>query len=274
MVKVEKLMHKFGNLDEHNEVKDIVARQLAEHLKGGYIEELLQTLKLPHQKPEVLKEIKVGKSLVGSAMKNKVKCSECKGKGTKYNKVCKNCEGAGWLDWLDKGFNFVSSLFGKKKDLVEPPYEENFDQDYYEAPKPKAPAPKADPDFLVSGPRKAQLLSILGLGPSATKADVSKAYKKLALKHHPDKGGDPSMFRQINDAKTELIGGELKQKKSSIGTKNEVWNGGALRTSGGLKKSDLMKNSKGKIISKKQFEAGKRAYENIKAYSYPKKHHS
>ena len=113
---------------------------------------------------------------------------------------------------------------------------------------------------------------VLEVATTASSEEIKKKYKLLALKYHPDKGGNPQDFRRVNDAKTELIGGEMK-KKSAVGTKNEVWNGQAQHTSGGLKKSDLMKNSRGKIISKKQFEAGQRAYENIKAYTIPKKNH-
>lgn len=48
-----------------------------------------------------------------------------------------------------------------------------------------------------------------------------------------------------------------------IGTKKEVWEGKALKTSGGLKKSDLMKNTRGKIISIKKHAAGLKVKQNI-----------
>lgn len=38
---------------------------------------------------------------------------------------------------------------------------------------------------------------VLGLDKSATTADVKKAYRKLAVRHHPDKGGDSEMFKEI-----------------------------------------------------------------------------
>ena len=31
---------------------------------------------------------------------------------------------------------------------------------------------------------------ILGINPDATTEEIKKAYKKLALQNHPDKGGD------------------------------------------------------------------------------------
>ena len=45
-----------------------------------------------------------------------------------------------------------------------------------------------------------------------------------------------------------------------VGSKKEVWAGTANHTSGKLTKSDLMKNKAGKVISKKKYAQGQRAF--------------
>merc|ERR1711988_1246142 len=45
-----------------------------------------------------------------------------------------------------------------------------------------------------------------------------------------------------------------------------VFKGGKEKTKTGLTKSDLMKNSQGRIVSKKASAAGKRRYKNIKGW--------
>merc|ERR1719447_932829 len=45
------------------------------------------------------------------------------------------------------------------------------------------------------------------------------------------------------------------------GAKSRVFRGSKAKTSGGLKKSDLMKNKDGKIVSKKASAAGKKRYQ-------------
>ena len=45
---------------------------------------------------------------------------------------------------------------------------------------------------------------------------------------------------------------------TAVGSKVQVWNNTAKRTSGGLTKGDLMKNKAGKVVSKKQHLAGVR----------------
>lgn len=40
----------------------------------------------------------------------------------------------------------------------------------------------------------------LGVGKDATQDEIKKAYRKLASKHHPDKGGDTAAFQKIEEA--------------------------------------------------------------------------
>lgn len=40
----------------------------------------------------------------------------------------------------------------------------------------------------------------LGVGKSATPEEIKAAYRKLAMKHHPDKGGDQKKFQTITEA--------------------------------------------------------------------------
>ena len=42
--------------------------------------------------------------------------------------------------------------------------------------------------------------STLGVGPQATPEEIKKAYRSLANKHHPDKGGDQAKFKDISVA--------------------------------------------------------------------------
>jgi DnaJ-class molecular chaperone len=53
---------------------------------------------------------------------------------------------------------------------------------------------------------------VLGVSPQTPEEGIKKAYHKLAMKHHPDKGGDPETFKEINDAY------EKTQKPSSAET--------------------------------------------------------
>ena len=41
---------------------------------------------------------------------------------------------------------------------------------------------------------------LLGVEKNASEAEIKKAYRKKALKEHPDKGGDPDKFKEITAA--------------------------------------------------------------------------
>ena len=44
------------------------------------------------------------------------------------------------------------------------------------------------------------LYKTLGVNRNASEAEIKKAYKKQAMKHHPDKGGDSAQFQKLNEA--------------------------------------------------------------------------
>lgn len=53
--------------------------------------------------------------------------------------------------------------------------------------------------------------SILGVNRNASKDEIKKAYKKLAMQHHPDKGGDEKKFKEITSAYEELTSDKPQQ---------------------------------------------------------------
>ena len=50
----------------------------------------------------------------------------------------------------------------------------------------------------------------LGLKEDCTQQDIKKSYRKLAVKHHPDKGGDSEKFKNICKA-YEILSDENKR---------------------------------------------------------------
>lgn len=62
--------------------------------------------------------------------------------------------------------------------------------------------------------QKRSALVFLGLPPDATDADIGKMYKKMALELHPDKGGDPEKFQELQEMKERLNDIEDEDKKN------------------------------------------------------------
>lgn len=61
------------------------------------------------------------------------------------------------------------------------------------------------------------LYKVLGLEKSATDSEIKKAFRKLALKKHPDKGGDPEEFKKIQAAYEVLSDPEKREKYDKYG---------------------------------------------------------
>ena len=65
------------------------------------------------------------------------------------------------------------------------------------------------------------LYDILGVQQNAAAEDIKKAYRKLALQHHPDKGGNPEIFKKIQQA-YDVLGDEGRRTMyDQTGMENE-----------------------------------------------------
>lgn len=58
--------------------------------------------------------------------------------------------------------------------------------------------------------------STLGISENATMDDIKKAYRKMAVTHHPDKGGNENKFKEINEA-YDILGDPKKKEMYDMG---------------------------------------------------------
>ena len=59
---------------------------------------------------------------------------------------------------------------------------------------------------------------LLHVKKNATSSEIKKSYRKLAMKHHPDKGGDPEKFKEITEA-FEVLSDSNKRELYNSGGK-------------------------------------------------------
>lgn len=61
-------------------------------------------------------------------------------------------------------------------------------------------------------PQDTKLYDLLGVSPSANETEIKKAYRKMALKYHPDKpNGDSEKFKEISEA-FDILSDEKKRQ--------------------------------------------------------------
>ncbi|MCL1929818.1 DnaJ domain-containing protein [Candidatus Saccharibacteria bacterium] len=64
---------------------------------------------------------------------------------------------------------------------------------------------------------KRDYYEVLGLAKSASVDEIKKAYRKAAVKHHPDKGGDETKFKEVSEAYEVLKDPAKKQRYDQFG---------------------------------------------------------
>lgn len=74
---------------------------------------------------------------------------------------------------------------------------------------------------------------LLGVDKDATFDQIKKAYRKLAIKMHPDKGGDPEKFKEITQA-YEVLSDRDKRELYDQGGPEAVQQGAAMGGRGGM----------------------------------------
>jgi molecular chaperone DnaJ len=59
---------------------------------------------------------------------------------------------------------------------------------------------------------KRDYYEVLGVSKNASPDEIKKAFRRLAVQHHPDRGGDEAKFRELNEA-YEILKDESKRKR-------------------------------------------------------------
>jgi molecular chaperone DnaJ len=64
---------------------------------------------------------------------------------------------------------------------------------------------------------KRDYYEVLGVGKSASADEIKKAFRRAAVEHHPDRGGDETKFKEINEAYEVLKDPSKRQRYDQFG---------------------------------------------------------
>jgi DnaJ-class molecular chaperone len=73
---------------------------------------------------------------------------------------------------------------------------------------------------------------ILGVDKNSSQDDIKKAYRKKAIEHHPDKGGDEARFREAAEAYETLSDDQKRREYDMFGQRPNGGNSGGFRGHG------------------------------------------
>lgn len=71
--------------------------------------------------------------------------------------------------------------------------------------------------------------AILNVASDSTSSQIKAAYRKLAKKHHPDKGGDPALFHRIQEA-YDILSNSLSRREYDRKRRQQPFEGERYRT--------------------------------------------
>lgn len=63
---------------------------------------------------------------------------------------------------------------------------------------------------------------ILGVATDASPQEIKRAYRSLAGRHHPDRGGDPEQFKQVQEAYEVLSDPQRRQEYNTFGSQGRA----------------------------------------------------
>lgn len=74
---------------------------------------------------------------------------------------------------------------------------------------------------------KRDYYEVLGVGKNASADEIKKAFRRQAVKHHPDQGGDEAEFKELNEAYEVLKDSSKRQRYDQFGHAGVGSNGAA-----------------------------------------------
>ena len=81
---------------------------------------------------------------------------------------------------------------------------------------------------------KRDYYEVLGVAKGASADEIKKAFRRAAIEHHPDRGGDETKFKELNEAYEVLKDNEKRKRYDQFGHAGVGGNGGGSPFGGGF----------------------------------------